>query len=180
MSSMKEFYKPTWMIETIFQLKPEILKAYGIKAVLVDLDNTLIAWNNPDGTEEVRTWLAMMQKADLLVMVVSNNKTSRVKRAVEPLGIDFVSWSLKPSNRGMKIAKRKLGLKKEALVMVGDQLMTDVLAANFAGIRSILVKPLAKSDSLVTKFNRACERFILKKLSIKYDMTYKNELTISE
>ncbi|MDR0691175.1 MAG: YqeG family HAD IIIA-type phosphatase [Streptococcaceae bacterium] len=170
---MKEFYRPTWLMETIFKLTPEMLKAQGIKAVLADLDNTLIAWNNPDVTDEVRLWLKKMQDSDILVMVVSNNKTSRVKRAVEPLGIDFVSWSLKPLNRGMEVAKRKLGLRKEELVMVGDQLMTDVLAANFAGIRSILVKPLVQSDSLVTKFNRMCERFILKKLSLKYDMSYR-------
>ncbi|MDR1521867.1 MAG: YqeG family HAD IIIA-type phosphatase [Streptococcaceae bacterium] len=170
---MKEFYKPTWMMESIFQLTPEMLKVQKIKAVLTDLDNTLIAWNNPNGTKEVRMWLKGMQEAKILVVVVSNNKTSRVKRAVEPLGVDFVSWSLKPLNCGMRAAKRKLSLKNKELVMIGDQLMTDVLAANFAGIRSILVKPLVQSDSLITKFNRACERFILKKLSMKYDMTYK-------
>jgi HAD superfamily phosphatase (TIGR01668 family) len=170
---MKEIYKPTWMMETIFQLTPQMLKAHGIKAILTDLDNTLIAWNNPYGTEEVCIWLAQMQRAKILVIVVSNNKTARVKKAVESLGIDFVSWSLKPLNRGMKIAKRKLGLENKELIMVGDQLMTDVLAANLAGIRSILVKPLIESDSLITKFNRACERFILKKLSVKYDVTYK-------
>ena len=45
-------YKPTWMVEAIYQITPAQLKNLGIKAVLTDLDNTLIAWNNPDGTED--------------------------------------------------------------------------------------------------------------------------------
>ena len=50
-------YKPTWMIDAIYKITPAQLKKLGIKAVLTDLDNTLIAWNNPDGTEELKTWL---------------------------------------------------------------------------------------------------------------------------
>ena len=50
-------YKPTWMVSSIYQITPEQLKKLGIKAVLTDLDNTLIAWNNPDGTPELRAWL---------------------------------------------------------------------------------------------------------------------------
>ena len=66
-------YKPTWMVEAIYQITPEQLKAQGIKALLTDLDNTLIAWNNPNGTEELRDWLAQMEAAGIPVIVVSNN-----------------------------------------------------------------------------------------------------------
>ncbi len=55
-------YKPTWMIDAIYKITPAQLKKLGIKAVLTDLDNTLIAWNNPDGTEELKTWLLEMKK----------------------------------------------------------------------------------------------------------------------
>ena len=49
-------FKPTWMIESIYNLTPDELKANGIKAILTDLDNTLIAWNNPSGTQELPQW----------------------------------------------------------------------------------------------------------------------------
>jgi HAD superfamily phosphatase (TIGR01668 family) len=80
---------------------------------------------------------------------------------------------MKPFCRGINVAQRKLGIEKEEMVMVGDQLMTDILAANRSGIRSILVKPVVESDSFITKFNRACERRILKKLAKTDGLTYK-------
>ena len=76
-------YKPTWMVSSIYQITPEQLKKLGIKAVLTDLDNTLIAWNNPDGTPELRAWLEEMKEANIPVVVVSNNKASRVARRSE-------------------------------------------------------------------------------------------------
>ena len=76
-------YKPTWMVEAIYQITPAQLKNLGIKAVLTDLDNTLIAWNNPDGTEELLTWILEMKNAGIPVVVVSNNNSKRVARAIE-------------------------------------------------------------------------------------------------
>ena len=169
---MIENYKPTYILEAVYYLTPQMLKEKGIKAVLVDLDNTLIAWNNPLGTPQMRTWLEEMKRAKIPVMVVSNNKYPRIKKAVEPFGIDFVSRAIKPFTRGMNIAKKRLDLKPEELVMVGDQLMTDIRAANRAGIPSILVKPLIESDAWITKFNRAREKRVMRKLKEAYDMSY--------
>ena len=55
-------FRPTWMIESVYDLTPEQIKAHGIKAILTDLDNTLIAWNNPDGTPELKQWLELMKE----------------------------------------------------------------------------------------------------------------------
>ncbi|MDR2833554.1 MAG: YqeG family HAD IIIA-type phosphatase [Streptococcaceae bacterium] len=170
---MIENYKPTYIVEAVYQLTPDMLKNKGIKAVLVDLDNTLIAWNNPLGTPEMRAWLEDMKKANMPVVVVSNNKYPRIKKAVEPFGIDFVSRAIKPFTRGMNIAKKRLNLQPQEMIMVGDQLMTDIRGANRAGIPSVLVKPLVESDAWITKFNRARERRVMKKLVAKYDMSYK-------
>ena len=111
------------------------------------------------------------------VVVVSNNKYSRVKRAVEKFHIDFVSRAMKPFTRGIHMAIDRYGFSKDEVVMVGDQLMTDIHAAKRAGIRSILVKPLITSDAWNTKFNRARERRVWKKLEDKYGkMIYKKEI----
>ena len=71
-------YRPTFVVEAVYDLRAEDLLRHGIRAVLVDLDNTLIAWNNPDGTAEVRAWLDEMTTADISVVVVSNNNHARV------------------------------------------------------------------------------------------------------
>lgn len=163
-----EDYMPTFTVEAVYDLRADALKQEGIKALLVDLDNTLIAWNNPDGTPELRAWLEEMKQADLPVVVVSNNKHSRVKRAVEPFGVDFVSRAMKPFAYGINRVLSRYGFDKSEVIMVGDQLMTDIRASHRAGIRSILVRPLVQSDAWNTKFNRWREGRMLKKIVAKY------------
>lgn len=172
-----ENYRPDFVVEAVYDLTPDSLRKHGIKAVLVDLDNTLIAWDHPDGTPQLRDWLDSMTEADMPVVVVSNNSYARVKRAVKGFHVDFVSRALKPFSRGINIAVNRYGFSKDEVVMVGDQLMTDIHAAHRAGVKSILVKPLVKSDAWNTKFNRARERRVWKKIENKYGaFVYKKEI----
>lgn len=170
-------FKPTWMLEAIYQLTPEQLAKHNIRAVLTDLDNTLIAWNNPDGTKELLHWIDTMKEAGIPVVVVSNNKAERVERAISHLELDYVARALKPLAKGMNEAANKLGLPKKEIIMVGDQLMTDIRASNGAGIRSILVRPIVASDAWNTKPNRAMEKVVMKTLKRKHsDMEWRSDL----
>ncbi|MHA8138400.1 YqeG family HAD IIIA-type phosphatase [Lactobacillaceae bacterium Scapto_B20] len=170
-------FKPTWMILAIYDLKPAKLKSMGIKAVFTDLDNTVIPWNNPDGTPQLRAWLAELTKFNINLVVISNNKHSRVKRAVHNLDLNFISRAMKPFPNGINRALNQYRLKPDEVIMVGDQIMTDVWASNNAHVRSVLVKPLINSDAWVTKLNRQLEKMIMKKLHQKYpNLTWQEEL----
>ncbi len=171
-------YKPTWMLENIYQITPEQLKKHGIKAVLTDLDNTIIAWNNPDGTDELHKWIQEMKAAEIPVIVVSNNKAERIERVVNKLGLVSIARAMKPLAKGFRIAEKQLGLPKEAFVMIGDQLMTDIRGANGAKIRTILVQPIVETDAWNTRMNRAMERFVMKHLLKKFpeEMQWRKEL----
>ena len=70
---MLEMFKPTWMVERAYEISPAALKRQGIRAVFSDLDNTLIAWNNPNGTPELRAWMEELHQAGIPLIVVSNN-----------------------------------------------------------------------------------------------------------
>ncbi|WP_179395673.1 YqeG family HAD IIIA-type phosphatase [Lacticaseibacillus absianus] len=155
-------FTPTWLVSAIYTLTPERLAQHGIKAILTDLDNTLIAWNNPDGTPALKRWLHTMQAAGITVMVVSNNKHERIARALATLDLPFVARALKPLPVGIDRAVRQLGLNKSDVVMIGDQLLTDIAAAHTAGVRSILVRPLIESDAWNTRINRFFEGFVLR------------------
>ena len=133
--------------------------------------------NNPDGTEELKTWLLEMKNAGITVLVVSNNKDSRIKRVVEKFDLDYVARALKPTARGFKLAEKKLGLKPSEMLMVGDQIMTDIRGANAAGIRNVLVQPIVDTDGWNTRINRFFERKIMKYLSKKHpEMTWRGGL----
>lgn len=157
-------FKPTWLLESIYELTPAELRKNGIKVILTDLDNTLIAWNNPDGTPELKRWLKVMQEEAIPVIVVSNNSKKRVAKAVAPLQLAFIARALKPFSYGIEEAKKRFKLKNTEVVLVGDQLVTDIAAANAAGIKSILVKPIIETDAWNTKINRFFERIIKKNL----------------
>ncbi|HLR92179.1 MAG TPA: YqeG family HAD IIIA-type phosphatase [Atopostipes sp.] len=165
---MLEYFKPTWMVESIYSITPKQLKKNNIHAVLTDLDNTLIAWDHPEATEESVRWIERMKEAGIPVIILSNNKGDRIQKVAEILDLEYVALSMKPSRRAFRMAEKKLGLPKENLVMVGDQVLTDILGSNRYGVRSVLVKPIMDSDAWNTRFNRFIELRIMKML-IKSD-----------
>ncbi|AER20786.1 YqeG family HAD IIIA-type phosphatase [Streptococcus suis] len=172
-----ENYMPDFALEKAYDVTVESLKKHGIKVVFVDLDNTLIAWNNPDGTPEMRQWLHDLQDAGIPVVVVSNNKYERVKRAVEKFGIEFEAFALKPFTFGINRALKRFDVQPYEVIMIGDQLMTDIRAAKRAGLKSVLVKPLIKTDSINTQINRWRERRTMKKIIAKYGaIDYKRKM----
>lgn len=124
----------------------------------------------------MRDWLEEMSQAEIPVLVVSNNNAKRVSKAVEPFGIMFVSRAMKPFSLGIKRALKQLNLNKNEVVFIGDQLMTDIRAANRVGLKSILVRPLVESDAWNTKINRAREKRVWRKLASDYDMQFQHKL----
>lgn len=172
-------YLPDFIIEKVYNLSAEDLKRNNIKLVLVDLDNTLIAWNNPNGTIEMLKWLSDLKKENINIIVVSNNNKERVSKAVENFGVDYIYWALKPFTFGINKAIKKFNYSKDEIVMVGDQLMTDIKAAKLAGIKSILVKPLVENDSIKTKINRYREKKVMNRIIKEYGpIEYKNKMPI--
>ncbi|USS85247.1 YqeG family HAD IIIA-type phosphatase [Fructilactobacillus myrtifloralis] len=173
---MLKAFKPTWMVENVFQISPQKLRQHGITTVLADLDNTLIPWNNKNSTTKLKHWMESLQAAGIKLVVVSNNNPKRVKRAVGDLQLSFVAHALKPLPVGMKRALKQGHLHKQEVVMVGDQLLTDVLAANNCKIKSIWVKPLVQTDLLPTKLNRQLEKLVYRLLQKKYKLQWKEDI----
>ncbi len=144
--------------------------------MLTDLDNTLIAWDNPDGTPQLRDWLAAMQAAGIIVMVVSNNNEERVSRALQRLDLPHQSRALKPLPTGIKQAMRRLHLQPDECIMVGDQILTDMIAGNLAHVRTVLVRPLVQTDQWNTRINRFFEQFIMLGMRLRGRLEYKEDI----
>ncbi|MCT1903839.1 YqeG family HAD IIIA-type phosphatase [Oceanobacillus sojae] len=162
-------FLPDEQIDQIFDLKPETLKKKGIKGIITDLDNTLVAWDVKDATPDVVSWFKTMEENDIKVTIISNNNQERVTVFSEPLGTPFVFSARKPLSRAFKTVARQMELKKEEILVVGDQLLTDVLGGNIAGFYTVLVVPVVQTDGKITKINRLIERKILKRMQNKSD-----------
>ena len=155
-------FKPTMYRKNIFEINYDLLKEQGITCLVFDLDNTLGLISHRSCPEETKKLIKKLKK-DFLVLISSNNTKSRLKPYLEELGIDGVSWSLKPSIRGLIYVKQKYKLKKKEMCMIGDQIVTDILSGNRFRIKTILVDPMGKKDLKITGLNRKIEEFIVRK-----------------
>ncbi|WP_082233765.1 YqeG family HAD IIIA-type phosphatase [Halobacillus massiliensis] len=172
---MLKLFLPNEHVESVHHIDPVELKNKGIKGVITDLDNTLVAWDRPDATEEIIEWFKKMDDQGIRVIIASNNNEKRVKLFSEPLDTTFIHSARKPLARAFKKAQKEMKVDKDELVVVGDQLMTDVLGGNLAGIYTILVVPIVKTDGVFTKINRKIERRILKWMKRKGKITWQEE-----
>lgn len=163
---MKTLFTPTWIINSIYHIHPTDLLNHGFQAAIIDLDNTLLAWNDLEHTLEMKEWIESLLNYNIKVHLLSNNTDERVKRVAEPLGLTYTANALKPMRRNFKIAMELLEEPVEHIVVIGDQIMTDVLGASRVGMKSILVKPIAHNDIIYSWFNRRLESVILKSLNI--------------
>lgn len=173
---MKKFLTPTWKINSIYHIQPEDLKQHDIKAIICDLDNTLIAWNQWEHTDEMAEWLNKFKDAGIGVYLLSNNNYDRVLKVAEPLELRFTSSALKPRRKPFVTAIDELQIPHSNIAVIGDQIMTDIIGANRNNLRSILVKPIVPNDNIYTLINRTLEKIAFKLIGIKRKSDWGNTL----
>lgn len=169
-------FRPKYTIDTIYNLKTEKLVQMGIKAVFSDLDNTLLAWDKFETAKEMDRFNQKLAKAGIKLVVISNNNAERVGKVLDPYGIEFVAKSKKPLPFAIIREVEELGLKKDEVMMVGDQLITDMQAGNLAGVKTVLVKPLVETDKWNTRINRFFEKIIFLFLNLKRRIKFEENL----
>jgi hypothetical protein len=149
------------MVGAVHELSPQVLGHYGIKAVMLDLDDTLIPVNGNDLSPIFRNWLNAL-KAQMPVIILSNGKPERVKYWAGELDVMGFALAGKPFAFAFKRGLRALGTEAGETVMIGDQLFTDILGAKLAGLKTILVKPLSAGGLPHTRVLRKLEKLILR------------------
>lgn len=124
-------------------IDPAFFTRHGIRLLLCDLDYTLAPKSQPEPDDALRRWLSEMQAAGVTVMILSNNRSGkRVNDFCRTLGIDYVGHAQKPSPKGLRRAMARAGVTERETAMLGDKLLTDVLAANLSGVTALMVEPV--------------------------------------
>ena len=138
------------------------LQEAGIKAVILDLDNTLVGWQRHDVSHAVLAWLQQVKDSGLKSCLLSNTRFGRrLGKLSKELDIPAVRKAMKPSKKGFRAAMELMDSDPSNTVMIGDQMFTDVLGANRSGIYSIMVQPMARREFIGTKVSRIAERALL-------------------
>lgn len=134
----------------------------GIKSILLDLDNTIIVWDESKVPPAIRQWIQRGKKNGFMFCLLSNSYTSRAKRIATELDIPVVAPALKPLPFGYWRAMKLLKATAPNTVMVGDQLFTDMLGAHLLKINTIYVTPLSTTEFCLTRISRCLERLVWK------------------
>lgn len=138
--------KPEAICRYLTDITPATVRALGCKAVLIDADNTSSYDLTTDPLPGTEDWVRAMNAAHIPVLLLSNAKTERAKVLADRYGIPVVGMAAKPSPHGYWRAAWVLRTSPRHLLMLGDQLFTDVLGANLAGCKSIWVQPYARDQ----------------------------------
>ena len=153
---------PNEYFSKVEEITIEFLQKNKIKALILDVDNTLINYYHKllDGTEQ---WCDNLKKKGIKFCIVSNsNKKEKVEKVANKLDIPYIFFAKKPLKFGFKKASKILDLQNEQIAVVGDQIFTDIIGANRSKMFSILVDPIEEKDILITRIKRPIEKAIIK------------------
>lgn len=154
---------PKLYLNSVKEISLSILKKYQLQGLILDVDNTLIDYdkNMPEGVKE---WSSNLKQAGIKLCILSNtNHKEKAEAVAQTLNIPYIYFAQKPLKKGFKKAKQILNLEAEAIGVVGDQILTDIIGANRSKMFPILVKPINEKDIWITKIKRPLEEKIIKK-----------------
>ncbi|MDO5044999.1 MAG: YqeG family HAD IIIA-type phosphatase, partial [Coriobacteriia bacterium] len=143
----------------------------NIRAVLIDRDNTIVSREGHILEDDVLPWIRELKQEGIKAMIVSNSFKPYVAHDAEKLEIDYLIKALKPLPFGLIRAMRKLEVTASQTLMVGDQIFTDIVAANLVGMRSVLVEPLTQKDLWHTVQLRKLDKIILRGIPLEEKLT---------
>lgn len=162
-------FVPDFYFENITEIEIEFLEKNFINAVLLDIDNTL----SPHGAEVpydgVYEWVSKLKNAGIKIAIISNNKKSRVQLFSKKLDLEYYIFDAKkPFRKGFSNGKNLLKTENKNVLVVGDQIFTDVFGANFSDMKSALVEPKDKNEPFGIRIKRFIEKPIRFIIKIKY------------
>lgn len=159
--SLTRLLRPDWLASgTLAELPLERLLAVPLRALVLDVDRTLLPRRHAELPEPVESWLRRAQEHLELRLFSNNPSRARIGAVAERLGVPFTTSAGKPRRTALRRVLADLGLPPEQVALVGDRLFTDVLAGNRLGLYTVLVKPVNRSG-------QPCERDRLQKLELR-------------
>jgi HAD superfamily phosphatase (TIGR01668 family) len=130
---------PKLIAPALTDITPRLLEDQCIKLLMLDFDNTIVPYTTSIPTERMKSWLEDMKNSGITLCVVSNSKRERVRQFCGEYGIPCITHARKPFSKGIVACLETFGVPGNEAALVGDQIFTDVLGANCAGVQSILV-----------------------------------------
>lgn len=137
------WFRARFTAHDIYGITGAALERRGIKLLLADLDNTLVPYGVPLPDERLKAWRDDLRAHGVALFILSNNRHEQRPRIfAQGLDVPFIGHAGKPKTPSFYRAMEQMGVTKEQTAIVGDQIFTDVLGGNLAGVSTILVEPI--------------------------------------
>lgn len=158
---------PNAYLKTVTDITIDFLKKNKIKALILDVDNTLIDYYKNLSGKTIE-WAKDLQSKGIILYILSNtNKKKKVEMVANKLEIPYEMFAKKPAKKGFLRVQEKININAENIAVVGDQIFTDVIGGNRCNMFTILVDPVSPKDYWYTAWKRPIENNIKKKIKYK-------------
>lgn len=155
-------FNPDLFYRTLEDISVDALKDRNIKALILDIDNTLVPPHTPVCDERAKAFVDKMQQ-HFKICIVSNNIYARAKKFADSFPVDFICDGNKPAKKPFLLALEKLKTTPDAVAVIGDQIFTDVWGAKRMNMCAVLVNPICDKEGKFVKFKRILERLVYKR-----------------
>lgn len=171
---LKNLY-PRIYVSSILEIKPDLLKDMGLKGVIFDLDNTIVRRDSLNAPPEILKLITELREEGFKMGIVSNNSRRRVGAIAAEMDMPAVHRAVKPLAGPFRRALKLLGTSPRETALVGDQIFTDILGGNMAGLYTILVVPMQGKEFWGTRLiSRHLEKIVLARLKRKPEVFHGN------
>ncbi|MCL2883831.1 MAG: YqeG family HAD IIIA-type phosphatase [Coriobacteriia bacterium] len=155
---------PDVYLSSVTLIDAGLLRRLGVRALLMDINNTIVPRDRESAPDEVRAWISGLKAEGFLFALVTNNWHRVVFEHGRDLDIPVIYKSVKPLPFAYRRAFALLGVTKREAVMIGDQLLTDILGARLLGMPCIMVEPQSEADLRHILVQRKIERLLIGKM----------------
>ncbi len=155
---------PKVYFKNVREITIEFLNKNSIKALILDVDNTLIDYYKNLPQENI-TWVNNLKNNGIKLYILSNsNKKEKVKNVSKKLDIPYEYFAKKPFKKGFLKVQKILKVEPQNIGVVGDQIFTDIIGGNRCKMYTILVDPVNMKDFWFTAWKRPIENKIKSKI----------------
>lgn len=161
-----KYFYPDDYKKTVYDINFATLWENNIRIIMLDLDNTLIPYDETEPTNNIYQLFEDLKKIGFDVYIISNNQKGRVKKFAKQVQVRYVYSARKPYKLGFRRAIRYANHPNpDTVCLIGDQFMTDVLGGKRMHFHVIVVDTMKrKGEKWFTKISKYLEKRILDRL----------------
>ncbi|MCL2004938.1 MAG: YqeG family HAD IIIA-type phosphatase [Planctomycetaceae bacterium] len=164
---MFSLFQPHLILDSIFDVTPELLQQHGLRSLLLDVDSTLKRYRATEIPLDAVQWIESLQKSGIAFCLLSNGREPRIRPIAEQVKLPFIAPAMKPMPFGCWKAIKANQFNTSETAIIGDQIFADILAGKFAKIFTILVTPInPEEEHWYTRMKRPFERWVINRQSL--------------